>query len=65
VLLEAVGVSTYAPAAANQKRKRGGQVPQGKALKRADLVNLVEQQFKKAKKKGAKKVWKHAITASG
>ena len=65
VLLEAVGVSTYAPPAANQKRKRGGQAPNGKALKKADLVDLVKQQFKKAKKKGAKKVWKHAITASG
>lgn len=62
VLLEAVGVSPYAPAAANQKRKRGGK---GKALKKADLVNLVKQQFKEAKKKGAKKVFKHAITASG
>ena len=63
VLLEAVGVSPYAPA--EKKKRKRGKAPKGKRFMKAKLVALMMQQFTKGKnaKKGAEKVWKHAITA--
>ena len=63
VLLEAVGVSPYAPA--EKKKRKRGKAPKGKRFMKAKLVALMMQQFTKGKnaKKGAEKVWKHAISA--